>query len=832
MGIQGLLPLLKSIMAPVHVRELEGCSVAVDTYSWLHKGALSCSRELCNGLPTTRHIEYCMRRVNLLRHYGVKPVLVFDGGLLPMKIEQENKRGRSRKENLARAIEHESNGNHAAAYECYQKAVDITPSMAHELIQVLKQESISYVVAPYEADAQMTFLAVSKQVGAVITEDSDLIPFGCPRIIFKMDKFGEGVEFQYSKLHQNRELSFVGFTKQMVLEMCILSGCDYLQSLPGMGLKTAHAHIKKFKTYDKVIKHLKYTGVSVPPSYEELFQKAILTFQHQRVYDPINEAIVYLYDISNVADDELEFLGPSIPQDVARGIAEGDLDPFTKVPFQGRDVSAMVIEKAQYLKLFKPKGEKKKLDLPAQKNVLTKYFCFASLETKRDFKAPRATSNQSSPVDNLSQSFSEHNSEEALADTSHCQPSELHEEEDGFPREVPEATGLMESGKPKADRGHTILICAGTLDEVGRPGLSLLQQSRLPIHKPCISSKEHQPKSPIDRVDEKTWKEHKNPIVRSSYFEHQFVNETNRDKEREDTLVGSDPTSVGGTVCVKGMIIKKKTNPDDTAENVGVNSIEDKTRKDDREVIVRSSYFKHHAAKETNRDDGKENILVKSDHPISLGETDFTKRVIMKGKTSLDDISQKVGVNGIEEKARRENRKVIIRSSYFKHQSANDTDKDDEKENIPVESDQPINPGETDFLKGRIIKRKTSLDGTVEKESSQQKRMHVDDSVVDDGNHAPAPGSEKSFTGSEEKFGADVSHLGRYSDIAEESLERFVSVISSFRFTGSGSRASGLRAPLKDVHNTCTNRSTTAPDFSQFAYVAKNRKPMIPTRRS
>ncbi|KAI6703522.1 hypothetical protein NL676_012658 [Syzygium grande] len=788
MGIQGLLPLLKSIMAPVHVKELEGCSVAVDTYSWLHKGALSCSRELCNGVPTTRHIEYCMHRVNLLRYYGVKPVLVFDGGLLPMKIEQENKRARSRKENLARAIEHESNGNRAAAYECYQKAVDITPFMAHELIQVLKQESISYVVAPYEADAQMTFLAVSKQVGAVITEDSDLIAFGCPRIIFKMDKFGQGTEFQYSKLHQNRELNFVGFTKQMVLEMCILSGCDYLQSLPGMGLKTAHAHIKKFKTYDKVIKHLKYTGVSVPPSYEELFRKAILTFQHQRVYDPISEAIVYL------------------------SIAEGNLDPFTKVPFQGRDVSAMVIEKAQYLKLFKPKDEKKKLDLPAQKNVLTKYFSFASLETKRDFKAPRATSNQSSPVDNLSRSFSEHNSEEALADTSHCQLSELHEEEDGFPREVPEATGLMESG---------------TLDEVGRPGFSLLQQSRLPIHKPCVSSKKHQPKSPIDRVDEKTWKEHKQPIVRSSYFEHQFVNETNRDKEREDTLVRSDPTSVGGTVCVKGMIIKKKTNPDDAAENVGVNSIEGKTRKDDREVIVRSSFFKHHAAKETNRDDGKENILVESDHPISLGETDFTKRVIMKGKTALDDILQKVGVNGIEEKARRENRKVIIRSSYFKHQSANDTDKDDEKENIPVESDHPISLGETDFLKGRIIKRKTSLNGAMEKESSQQKRMHVDESVVNDGNHAP--GSEKSFTGSEEKFEADVSHLGCYSDIAEKSLERFVSVISSFRFTGSGSRASGLRAPLKDVHNTCTNRSTTAPDFSQFAYIVASAELLVNT---
>ena len=61
-------------------------------------------------------------------------------------------------------------------------------------------------------------------------------------------------------------------------------------------------------------------------------------------------------------------------------------------------------------------------------------------------------------------------------------------------------------------------------------------------------------------------------------------------------------------------------------------------------------------------------------------------------------------------------------------------------------------------------------------------------------------------TKTEGKFGSNISHLGRYSDIAEKSMENFVSVISSFRFGSSGSRASGLRAPLKDVRNTCTNR--------------------------
>jgi hypothetical protein len=54
MGIQGLLPQLKSIMAPIGVADLRGQTVAVDTYSWLHKGALSCGDRLCKGIPTTR----------------------------------------------------------------------------------------------------------------------------------------------------------------------------------------------------------------------------------------------------------------------------------------------------------------------------------------------------------------------------------------------------------------------------------------------------------------------------------------------------------------------------------------------------------------------------------------------------------------------------------------------------------------------------------------------------------------------------------------------------------------------------------------------------------
>ncbi|CAN1283378.1 Exonuclease 1 [Linum perenne] len=570
MGIQGLLPLLKSTMLPIHIKDLQGCSVAIDTYSWLHKGALSCSTQLCKGLPTSSHIEYCMHRVNLLRHYGVKPVLVFDGGFLPMKLEQENKRARSRKENLARAIEHESNGNSTAAYECYQKAVDISPSIAHDLIQVLKQENVSYVVAPYEADAQMTFMAVNKHVDAVITEDSDLIAFGCPRIIFKMDKYGQGVEFQYSRLHKNKELCFAGFTNQMVLEMCILSGCDYLQSLPGMGLKRAHALISKFKSYEKVIKHLKYSTVSVPPLYEESFKKALLTFKHQRVYDPTAEDIVHLSDIPESLAGDWEFVGPWIPQDVAKGIATGDVDPFTQMPFQQQECtpsSAAVINGTSKAKNSKPQSIVKKIDLPVQKNLLTNYFCFASIEAKRRFKTPRKSPTSSVTVDSSSLKefcFVGANSGRISCPSASTSASEKPSSSSPHTTVSENDWSVETLAEPKflESPSSGIVEEKATLGDVPlKAYVQSLNQSGQTVLKECETKTNQKHRTHVA--------EHKKVIVRSRYFQHKPINDESQES-KEMPRSNNDDVGVSMTnerARLTNLYFARKSSPDRTAEN-------------------------------------------------------------------------------------------------------------------------------------------------------------------------------------------------------------------------------------------------------------------------
>ena len=48
--------------------------------------------------------------------------------------------------------------------------------------QVLQYYGIDYVVAPYEADAQLAFMVMNGYADFVISEDSDTIPYGCRQV--------------------------------------------------------------------------------------------------------------------------------------------------------------------------------------------------------------------------------------------------------------------------------------------------------------------------------------------------------------------------------------------------------------------------------------------------------------------------------------------------------------------------------------------------------------------------------------------------------------------------------------------------------------------------
>ena len=67
------------------------------------------------------------------------------------------------------------------------ESVDITPEIAYRLIEVLKKRGIQFIVAPYEADAELAYLSRSGIADVIITEDSDLLAYGAKKILYKYD---------------------------------------------------------------------------------------------------------------------------------------------------------------------------------------------------------------------------------------------------------------------------------------------------------------------------------------------------------------------------------------------------------------------------------------------------------------------------------------------------------------------------------------------------------------------------------------------------------------------------------------------------------------------
>ncbi|MCJ1250281.1 Rad2 nuclease [Trapelia coarctata] len=275
-----------------------------------------------------------MHRVRMLMHFGVIPYMVFDGDYLPSKAATEVERAGKRAESKRIGLELYRLGKPSQAQSELQKAVDVTPEMARQLIEELKRHDVKYVVAPYEADAQLVYLERKSIIQGILSEDSDLLVFGAKRLLTKLDQYGDCIEINRNDFTACTEISLVGWSDAEFRQMAILSGCDYLANINNMGLKTAYRLVRKYKSVEKILKILQFDGkYRVPLGYLASFQRAELTFLHQRVFCPQEMKLVMATELGvGPEPEELAFIGKPVEADIAVGVANGDLHPMTKKP--------------------------------------------------------------------------------------------------------------------------------------------------------------------------------------------------------------------------------------------------------------------------------------------------------------------------------------------------------------------------------------------------------------------------------------------------------------------------------------------------------------------
>lgn len=277
----------------------------------------------------------------MLIHFGIIPYIVFDGDYLPSKRITEIERASKREESRKLGLELHRLGKTSLARLELQKAVDVTPEMAGQFIEKLKNLGVKYLVAPYEADAELVYLERKGIVDAILSEDSDLLVFGAKCLLTKLDQYGDCVEINRKDFTSCRDISLVGWSDAEFRCMAILSGCDYLPSISGMGLKTAYQLVRKYKNIDRIVRDLAFRKrFQLPARYPESFRRADLTFLHQRVFCPILNNIVMMASFGPGPEPEdFSFIGSDMDQHVAIGVSNGELHPMTKKPMAVKSMS-------------------------------------------------------------------------------------------------------------------------------------------------------------------------------------------------------------------------------------------------------------------------------------------------------------------------------------------------------------------------------------------------------------------------------------------------------------------------------------------------------------
>jgi len=329
MGIIGLLDFVRPACEPdVHVGRFRGQYLAVDASGWLHRGAHSCSSDLAQDKHTERYLGFSLRMIALCREHGVELLFVFDGAPAVMKARTNALRAEQREAALAQGHQLLAEGHRTEASAAFGRAVRVTAAMRRRLIAALRKQRVAFVVAPYEADAQLAFLVRAGHCAAAISEDSDLLVYGCPCVLFKLDASGHGrlALFDNLRLAERDGVplfdgawpgEWQAWAETLLVDLAILAGCDYMSGVPGVGVKTAHALLREHQSLEACLSAALHkrgglaatlaagcsSGGGGARAHEraellaDLLDNANLvrqTFWHQLVYDPTSARVVPL----------------------------------------------------------------------------------------------------------------------------------------------------------------------------------------------------------------------------------------------------------------------------------------------------------------------------------------------------------------------------------------------------------------------------------------------------------------------------------------------------------------------------------------------------------
>ncbi|KAK9086177.1 hypothetical protein Syun_028571 [Stephania yunnanensis] len=275
MGIKGLTKLLAD-NAPKCMKEQKfesyfGRKIAIDASMSIYQFLIVVGRTGTEMLTNeagevTSHLQGMFSRTIRLLEAGLKPLYVFDGKPPDLKKQELAKRFSKRTdatEDLAEAIE---TGDKEDIEKFSKRTVKVTKQHNEDCKKLLRLMGVPVIEAPSEAEAECAALCKSGVVYAVASEDMDSLTFGAPRFLrHLMDPSSRKVpvmEFEVAKI-----LEELNLTMDQFIDLCILSGCDYCDSIRGIGGQTALKLIRQHGSIENILENLNKERYQIPENW-------------------------------------------------------------------------------------------------------------------------------------------------------------------------------------------------------------------------------------------------------------------------------------------------------------------------------------------------------------------------------------------------------------------------------------------------------------------------------------------------------------------------------------------------------------------------------------
>jgi 5'-3' exonuclease len=265
------------VFEQIHISEYSFQKVAIDISLYMHKYKAVCG---------DRWLSAFINLIASLRRNEIHCVFIFDGGAPAEKMGEQAKRRDTREKldnklyDLEEALEDYNksgvvakclsdlysrsrspkrllgNRENGVDMNWVEKKIaqkrgqlyDVSPQDFEDAKELFKILQVPFYTAPGEAEKMCSAMCISGFVSAVLSEDTDVMAYGAPVFLTKIDTSSDTcVRIKHNYLLEQLSLTITNF-----LDLCIMCGTDYNSNIPKIGSKTAYKQIIQYGSIDEI----------------------------------------------------------------------------------------------------------------------------------------------------------------------------------------------------------------------------------------------------------------------------------------------------------------------------------------------------------------------------------------------------------------------------------------------------------------------------------------------------------------------------------------------------------------------------------------------------